>query len=133
MNSIRVKLIITFVVLSLVAIFFFNAGKVKAIIENDAITVKCTFAGSTTVPLNEITSIDYVKNFDIGKRKIGIGTIKMDAGTYKNDEFSVYKLYTYSKVDAYIIVHYDDKALVFNQSSIEATKDVYEQLRSRVK
>lgn len=132
MKSIKVKTIFTIVVLLLVAIFILYVGKVNAVIENNSITVKCTFAGSTTIPLNEITSIDYVKSFDIGKRKFGIGTMKVKAGTYKNDEFGNYKLYTYSKVDAYIIVHYGDNALVFNQSSIEATDDVYEQLKSKV-
>ena len=132
MNSIRVKLIITFVVLSLVTILFFTVGKIKAKIENDTVIVKCTFAGSTIVSLSEITSIKYVENFDIGKRNFGIETFKIDAGTYENEEFGVYKLYTYSKVDAYIIVHYGDKELVFNQSNIDTTKDIYEQLRSRV-
>lgn len=130
MKSMRIKIIITIVILLLVAIFFLYAGKVKATLTDSAITVKSTFVGGTIVPYDEITSLEYVRNFDIGTREVGMGTFKIQAGTYSND-FGKYELYSYSKVKAFIIVHHSDGVLVFNQSTVEATKDMYDHLFSK--
>lgn len=133
MKSIKTQLIAAVVILLFVGMCFIFLGKVGVTIGNNTITVKCTLVGGTTVSLNEITSVDYIKGLDIGKRVNGLETVKMDAGTYKNNEFNEYKLYSYSNVNAYIVVHYGSKVLVFNQSSVTDTEKVYEQLKIKVK
>ncbi|ACL75422.1 PH domain-containing protein [Ruminiclostridium cellulolyticum] len=129
MKSIQVKILIAIAVLVLVGIFFVSIGSVKVTITNNSVTVKGTFVGSTTISVNEITSIEYVDSLDIGSRQVGMGTYKMAAGTYKNDKFGSFKLYSYSKVNAFVIIHYGDKTLVFNQSDVEATQNVYDQIK----
>ncbi|WP_024833319.1 PH domain-containing protein [Ruminiclostridium josui] len=123
------KVFITFVTLILVGLFILFFGSVNVSISNNSVSVKGTFVGGTTIPLNEITSIEYVDSLDIGIRKFGMGTFKMACGTYRNERFGSYKLYSYAKVNAFVIIHYDDKTLVFNQSDAEKTKELYDRIK----
>ncbi|EPR10330.1 PH domain-containing protein [Ruminiclostridium papyrosolvens] len=129
MKSGPMKVLITIVTLILAGILILFVGSVNVSITNNSVSVKGTFVSGTTIPLNEITSIEYVDSLDIGARQFGMGTYKMASGTYKNEKFGSYKLYSYSKVNAFVIIHYDDKILVFNQSDVESTKKLYNQIK----
>lgn len=125
----QMKVLITMVTLILAGIFILFVGSVNVSISNNFVSVKGTFVSGTTIPLKEITSIEYVDSLDIGSRQFGMGTFKMASGTYQNERFGSYKLYSYSKVNAFVIIHYGDKILVFNQSNVEKTKKLYEQIK----
>jgi hypothetical protein len=125
----QMKVLITMVTLILAGIFILFVGSVNVSISNNSVSVKGTFVSGTTIPLKEITSIEYVDSLDIGSRQFGMGTLKMASGTYHNERFGSYKLYSYSKVNAFVILHYGDKILVFNQSNVEKTKKLYEQIK----
>ncbi|AEY67208.1 PH domain-containing protein [Clostridium sp. BNL1100] len=125
----QMKVIITIVTLILAGIILLFVGSVNVTLTDNSVSVKGTFVGGTTIPLNEITSIVYVHSLDIGSRQFGMGTFKMASGTYQNEKFGSYKLYSYSKVNAFIIIHYGDKILVFNQSDVENTKKLYNQIK----
>ncbi len=125
----QMKVLITMVTLILAGIFILFVGSVNVSISSNSVSVKGTFVSGTTIPLKEITSIEYVDSLDIGSRQFGMGTLKMASGTYQNERFGSYKLYSYSKVNAFVIIHYGDKILVFNQSNVEKTKKLYNQIK----
>ncbi len=129
MKSGPIKVFITIVTLVLAGILILFVGSVKVSITNNSVSVKGTFVGGTTIPLNEITSVEYVDSLNIGSRQFGMGTFKMASGTYNNEKYGSYKLYSYSKVNAFVIIHYGDKILVFNQSDVENTKKLYNQIK----
>ncbi len=124
-----IKVIITIVTLVLAGMLILFVGSVNVTISDKSVIVKGTFVGGTTIPLNEITSVEYVDSFEIGSRQFGMGTYKMASGTYSNEKYGSYKLYSYAKVNAFIIIHYGDKILVFNQSDIQSTKNIYNQVK----
>ncbi len=125
----QMKVLITMVTLILAGIFILFVGSVNVSISSNSVSVKGTFVSGTTISIKEITSIEYVDSLDIGSRQFGMGTLKMASGTYQNERFGSYKLYSYSKVNAFVIIHYGDKILVFNQSNVEKTKKLYNQIK----
>ncbi len=129
MKSSPMKVLITIITLVLAGILILFVGSVNVSITNNSVSVKGTFVSGTTIPIKEITSVEYVDSLDIGSRKFGMGTYKMASGTYQNERFGSYKLYSYTKVNAFVIVHYGDKILVFNQSNVENTKKFYNQIK----
>ncbi len=129
MKSSPMKVLITIITLVLAGILILFVGSVNVSITNNSVSVKGTFVSGTTIPIKEITSVEYVDSLDIGSRQFGMGTYKMASGTYQNERFGSYKLYSYSKVNAFVIIHYGDKILVFNQSNVENTKKFYNQIK----
>jgi len=126
------KVIFAITVVFVLGIIFLFVGQVKTYIGNESIEVKGLLTSSTTVNYNEITSVEYVTSFDIGTREMGLGTIKLNLGTYNNKEFGKYKLYIYSKVNSFVVAKYGDKALVFNQSTVRDTEKVYNEFKNKV-
>jgi hypothetical protein len=69
--------------------------------------------------------------FDRGSKESGFNSPKINSGKYHNNEFGDYVLATYAKVNAYIVVSYDDgHNIVFNTKTVESTENLYEELMS---
>lgn len=132
MKSKQAQVIFAIIFVFIIALCFIFVGQVKyEIIENE-IKFSGTLTKSTTIKFNGIQSIEYIENLMIGTRDIGLGTLKMQIGSYNNEEYDKYKLYAYASVEQYIVIKYNDKVLVFNQSTIESTKSIYNTLKSQL-
>lgn len=132
MKSIYLKLIIAFLVILMVTFCLIFLGQVKVDMGEEELVISGTFTSSTTVKYSDIQSIDFVNSFEFGKRDFGFGTFKVNLGTYSNNQFNKYKAYAYSNVKAFVVVYYSDNALVFNQPTVEDTKSIYNELKSKI-
>lgn len=132
MKSIRVQIVTAITIIFIIGMAFMFAGHVKMELGYNGFDISGTFTLSTTVSYSDIKSINYVEAFDIGKRDTGLGTLKMNLGTYSNGELGKYKLYSYSAVGAFVVVKYSNKVLVFNQSTVEDTERLYNELKFNV-
>jgi hypothetical protein len=54
------------------------------------------------------------------------------AGTFKNNAFGSYKLYSYTKTDLYLVVYHSGGVLVFTVKRRIATRNAYDLLEARV-
>jgi len=132
MKSKQSQVIFAVIFVFLIGLCFIFVGQVKyEIIENE-IKLSGTLTKSTTIKFNEIQSIEYIENLEIGTRDIGLGTFKMEIGSYSNEEYDKYKLYAYASVEHYIVIKYNDKVLLFNQSTIDSTRSIYNTLKSKL-
>ncbi len=122
------ELAIGLVLCLLVMLFLLCFGRVEALLKTDFFKVKATLGGSSTVSWDEILSVDYLTDFDIGSRQFGFGSFKIEAGTYENEAFGRYKLYSYKKTGSYVVIHYDDGHIVFNLATVEETRGMYDNL-----
>lgn len=131
-NSKKVAFIVIPLILIFAGVIMFT-GKVDVTYEKDTFTVDASFWNELTVEYNAIDSMEFRENFDRGVRTNGVGSAKLLAGAFENDEFDNYTLYSYLKCKAAVILKVDDKILVINGKDIESTKAIYQELSNRHK
>lgn len=126
------KVIIAISAVILILVLFIFAGGVKVSIDNNELAVSSLLVSNTKIQISEIQSIELVENLDYGKRISGLGTIKMQLGSYENDQFGEYKLYSYSQVKTVILIRTNDSIIALNQKTYEKTKQLYDDLETKV-
>ena len=125
-----ITLIAVAILFVVVGILMFT-GKVTISYGDDSFTVDASLCNALTVDYDSITSVEYRKDFDFGSRTYGVGSAKILAGNFTNDEFGNYILYSYTKSDAVVIIKSDKKTLVIGGIDENATKEIYETLLSK--
>ena len=127
---------ITIVVVGLllvgVGIFIFTAG-FEVTYGETSFTVNASAWDDTTVNYDDIDSVEYLDSCKAGMRTYGFGDIPVQMGIFQNDAFGSYTRYAHSGCDAAVVVKVDGKVLVLNGKDTDATKAIYETLRSRIK
>lgn len=132
MKSKQAQVIFAIIFVFIIGLCFIFVGQAKYEISENEIKFSGTLTKSTTIKFNEIQSIEYIEFLERGTRDIGLGTLKMQIGSYNNGEYDKYKLYAYASVEQYIVIKYNDKVLVFNQSTTEKTEGIYNTLKSKL-
>ncbi|MBR3978942.1 MAG: SdpI family protein [Oscillospiraceae bacterium] len=106
-------------------------GDIAVTCENDAICITADYHEDLTVPMDTVTEITYRESLDKGMRVMGFGSPRLSMGTFQNDEFGNYTLYSYTGCDGAIVIKSGDKVLVVNAKTPEETKALYEMLKER--
>ena len=108
-----------------------NMGAVRAALDDDALRLRATLAGSDRIAYDDIQAARLVEDFDRGTRDSGVRTLRLEAGTYVN-ELGSYRLYAYAKVPLCIDVRANGRHVVFNAATDEQTRALYEQLTEKL-
>lgn len=117
-------------IFSVVAFLMFT-GEITISYNDDSFTVDTFLYNALTVDYDSITSVEYREDFDFGSRTYGVGSAKILAGNFTNDEFGNYILYSYTRNNTVVIIKSDKKTLVINGIDTNATKEIYETLSSK--
>lgn len=96
----------------------------------DSFTVKAPMFDNT-FSYDEIDTVEYVSDFDKGRRVWGYGTPEISSGEFQND-FGRYQLAAYTKVTPCIVIFVNSEMYAFNQSSVESTQAAYDMLLSKL-
>ncbi|MGM9606002.1 MAG: hypothetical protein ACI3XJ_00700 [Oscillospiraceae bacterium] len=132
LNSIcLVVIIVVFLAYSL----FFQKPKVEATMGDNAfglITLNDTTIAFYLTDVESVELGDSLSTFDKGTFQSGTEESTCCSGTYVNDAFGEYELHVNLKVEPYVIVHYTDGILVFNNPSAEGTMELYTNLLDAV-
>jgi len=99
---------------------------------DDYFTVKAPMVNKS-FDYDKIVDLELDPDFDKGTRISGYHTPTIDSGTYKNGAFGSYTLASYAKVAPCAFFEYEGKYFAFNQSSIELTQSIYDELCQKVK
>ena len=118
------------IILLLVAILMFT-GKITITYDADSFTVGASYYNSLTVDYDSIDSVEYREDFDSGSRTMGLGSARLLAGNFTNDEFGNYILYSYTKSNAVVVIKSDKKTLVIGGIDEKSTKEIYETLLNK--
>ncbi len=118
------------IIFLLVAVLMFT-GKITVSYDEASFTVDASLYNSLTVDYDSIASVEYREDFDFGSRTSGVGSAKLLAGNFTNDEFGNYILYSYTKSDAVVVIKSDKKTLVIGGIDEKATREIYETLLSK--
>lgn len=121
-------------ILIFVCILLFS-GSITTKINNDSLTVgyQLIFTKTTEIDYKDIKKLSYETELDIGRRNFGIGSPKLMSGTFENDAFGEYELYSYTGCNSYIVIETKHGYVVINDKNDETTKQLYKRLQSEIK
>ncbi|NLL90803.1 MAG: DUF1648 domain-containing protein [Ruminococcaceae bacterium] len=126
--------VISLVILSAILIFIgfmMFAGEINVKYDDTSFTLEASFWEDLTVEYGAIDDIEYRENVDVGSRTGGLGTTRLLAGAFRNDEFGNYTRYSYTKTDVCVVLTVGEKTLVVGGKDIESTKIIYDELIKR--
>ncbi len=122
-----VSAIIAVVILALVGVLMFS-GDISVEYGEDSFTVSCPMVSDLTVSCDRVDSIELRDSFNTGMREFGVGSARLSAGSFRNDEFGSYTLYSYTAADSWVVVTSADKKLVISGPDDAATREIYNRL-----
>lgn len=107
-------------------------GQVQVEYGQDAFTVKGTMWKSLTVEYDAVEEVEFREEFGRGSRVQGVGTTKLMVGMFRNEEFGIYNLYSYTQCKAAVIVYVDGRVLAISGEDEAVTRQIYQQLLEKV-
>ncbi len=123
--------IFTIVILAAVGIFL-STGSVTVQTQKDALHITATYWKGMTIDYNNIESVEYVENLNLGQRNNGLGSFKLELGNFKNSSFGNYTLYSYMKCKSYVVLQTTEGMVVLNTKNAETTKNLYQDIRQQM-
>lgn len=111
--------------------FLMFTGDINVKYNDTSFTLEASFWEDLTVEYDVIDSIEYRENDDVGSRTGGLGTTRLLAGAFRNEEFGNYTRYSYTKADTCVVLTVGGKTLVIGGKDIESTKIIYDELMKR--
>ena len=128
-------LAICVVVLLLIAllVYLMFTGDIRIRYGESALTVEADFYSDLTVEYAAITSVEHIRNPDPGMRVVGFASGHLLMGTFKNEEYGKFTLYAYTGCDSAVLIRSADQILLIGGESPDATQEIYESIRERIK
>ena len=130
-NTFLISIIGTAAALIFAAVLMFT-GEINVVFTESSLTIEASGWNDLTVEYAVIESIEYREQDHPGTRTAGLGSAKLLAGAFRNDEFGSYTRYSYTQCDACIVLRADGKTLVLNAQDAQATKTLYETIQSHI-
>ena len=106
-------------------------GEFECTFGDSSFEINATYCSDVTVSYENIDSIEYRENFDVGTRTNGYGSFILNMGKFKNEEFSYYTLYAYTKCKSAVVIKCEESYLAVNAKTPKKTKELYETLLSK--
>lgn len=103
-------------------------GKITVKYSESSFTVSASYWNDTNVEYDSISNIEYRQNDNVGSRSFGLGSSKLLAGTFSNDEFGSYIRYSYTKCDSCVVLTVNGNILVINGTDDLSTMAIYNEL-----
>lgn len=103
-------------------------GDVEVTLKEEEIVIDTDVIGVRDLPYKEIVTVTYCKELELGKRTGGVGSFRIQAGSFKNEEFGSYRLYSYAKCKEYIVCDTVNGKVVLNAKTPEETKELYKKI-----
>lgn len=129
----KIITLVTVPIILLIVLTIMFTGNIKMQYGEESFTVEASYSDDLTLAYAEIDSIEYRESFDAGFRCYGFGSPRLSIGTFENDEFGKYTLYSYTACGAAVVITVDEKILVINGRTADATKVIYDEINVRMK
>ncbi len=121
------KMLISIVIIIVVIPTLFMGG-VKVAFQEDSLILKGTMYPDSEFLYQDIEQVEFVEHMEAGQRNVGVGTIKLNLGTYHNNTLGNYLLYGYTACDSYVVIHTKERIVAVNGKDREQTQNIYEEL-----
>lgn len=127
-----ISLIMVPLILAFVAVLMFT-GDVTCTFKEASFTVDSIYYDASTVSYEDITSVEYAENMSTGRRTFGFASARLSLGSFQNEELGTHTRYTYNGCKACVIIRVEEKILVINAKTPEATRELYNTLLEEIK
>lgn len=107
------------------------SGDVNVRLEEDGMNIHTSVIGNKRVEYEDIRSVTYEDDMDVGRRTGGIGSFRIQAGGFKNSEFGAYHLYSYTDCHEYIVMETVYGVVVINARTPSKTRNLYQEISER--
>jgi hypothetical protein len=107
-------------------------GDVTVHVNEDKLEIEGSYWFDKSINYEEIQQATYTEDFNVGNRRNGFGSFKLQEGHFKNSQFGKYILYSYVKCKSYIVIKTDSEMVVINEKNSEDTKKLYEEISQRI-
>jgi hypothetical protein len=95
--------------------------------------VDSIYYDASTVSYEDITSVEYAENMSTGRRTLGFASAKLSLGIFVNDDLGSHTRYTYNSCKSAIVIRAEEKILLINAKTPEATRELYNMLLEKTK
>ena len=112
--------------------FLLFTGSIQYDFREDALVMDATFSSPITLRYEQIEDIEYREGNVDGTRIGGFGSFRLLLGFFENEEFGTYNRYTYYKNESCIVATVKGKTLVFSGENAEETREIYNNLLSKI-
>lgn len=126
-----ISLLLVIVILAGVAVLMFT-GDITYTCTDSALQIEAAYHEDIVVTYDQIDTIELRENFDVGIRAMGFGSPRLSMGTFQNDEFGSYTLYSYNACDQMILIRSGGKVLAINAQTEAETEELYNTLLVRI-
>ncbi len=119
-------------VLVLTAVLLFT-GSVQVRFEETQLEVRTSYYGRAALPYSDIESVELREENVPGTRTWGLGSFRLLAGYFENQEFGPYVRFTYYNPHSAIVLHTTKgQTLVLSGKNPDKTREIYEQILARI-
>lgn len=116
----------------LVCILLFT-GNINIAYNDSSFLIEANYWSDLKVDYDSIDQLEYRETFDAGTRTAGFGSFRLGMGTFSNEEFGSYTLYSYTKAKGYVILENDENILVIGLREETEIKNLYETILKNCK
>lgn len=127
----KISLAITAVILLGCIVLLFT-GNIRMQYDDRSFTIHASYWPDLTVNYEDIESLEYRDQAVKGIRTNGLGSPRLLAGAFSNEEFGSYTRYTYTKCSSSVVLKVKDSTLVISGIDEKDTKEIYEELEKRI-
>lgn len=106
-------------------VFLLFTGEISLSCGEAAFTVKATYWPGQTVEYAAVDSVEYREAEQAGTRTYGLGSFRLLAGAFRNEDLGTYTRYSYTKCDACVLLRCGEKVLVIGGQDEESTWEIY--------
>ena len=129
-NYVRIRTIVICVILLACAFLLFS-GSIRMRYDDASFTIEASYYGDLTVDYAAIEQIEYREQNTPGTRTSGFGSLRLQMGSYQNEEFGNYTRYTYTMCRACVVLTVDERTLIINGADAEQTRAIFDELMAR--
>ena len=115
------------VILIGVAVLMFT-GSIEVSCNEDTLTIDASYWTDLEITYEEIDTVEYRKDLNVGSRTSGFGSPKLSMGIFRNDEFGSYTLYSFTGAEEYIVLTSGSRTLVIGMDEGKDTQAIYDAL-----
>lgn len=124
-------LVISVITAVVVSLLLFT-GDITVSLNKTTMDINVSQWSDCQIPYKDIQSVTYKENINLGSRTNGLGSPKLQAGNFKNNDFGNYHLYAYTSCKSYLVLETDNGIVVINNKDKKVTKQLYEKLKKKM-
>ena len=131
----KITLALSLVLVAAISVFVVGimfTGDIVYTCQEESLRIEAHYVNGMELPYEQMDSIELRESFDIGVRGYGFGSVRLSMGTFENDEFPIYVLYSYNSCESMIIIRSGEKVLAINAETRTETQELYETLLQKI-